>query len=129
MNEEYINNLEEGKELDELVAIEFMGWHKGITEFGSNAWLDKDNRFQCGFSPYYGDNNYYYEDDEDFHLLHWHPSASYLWAEKVIDRAIELGYEPIVYMSKDQYVCRMKVTGQGTTLPEAVCKAALLSVL
>lgn len=128
MNKEYINNLEEGKELDELVAIEFMGWHKGITEFGSNAWLDKDNRFQCGFSPYYD----YYEDDEDFHLLHWHPSSSYMWMEKVIEKldvvkltkSFGLGLPGIVW------ICRVgDVEVFADTAPLAVCKAALLSVL
>jgi len=89
MKKDYIENMPAGKEMDEMVAEKVMGWHKGTLTFsdgstlsGKEDWLDAEGRYMHGMKQEDG----WYEDDEDFHLLHWHPSESILWAWEVVEK-------------------------------------------
>lgn len=125
MTKEYIENLEAGQEIDDLVAIHVMGWHKGISDFGSQCWLDNENRFQHLIPS---DRNW--EDEEDFHLLHWHPSESWLWVSDVIEKIDVLKLTKSFGMSGVVWICKIdNVEIFEKDAPLAVCKAVLIHTI
>ena len=132
MTKDEILNMEAVEEMDKLVAEKVMGWHI-ITEDGFKFWEREDGRFMCTVST---DS---YEDDEDFHLLHWHPSESVLWAWGVVERLQETGWsfdltehaDPegdyiMEFWRRDglgdeQFICR------GESVPLVICRGALFT--
>lgn len=127
MNREEILNMEAGEQLDNLVAEKVMGWHIKLTEYGKD-WVDDDDRYMTGVN-----RDGQFEDDEDFHLLHWHPSGSILWAWEVIEKLMpiyQIDIEAINKMFKvsfDDYARTWEATAEDA--PVAICKSALLAVM
>src|SRR5512139_113235 len=89
MKREEILNMPAGREMDALIAEKVMGWHKGKYHFYDGTsinevvsdWLDSEGHYKCGIGTEDG-----FEDNEDFHLLRWHPSESILWAWEVVEK-------------------------------------------
>lgn len=146
MDREYILNLPEGEEINSLVAEKVMGWHKGQYLYPNGViideredWLDADGRYVHGIKREDG----WYEDDEDFHLLHWHPSESILWAWEVIEKMQE--EYSFILSSNDpptddehKWYCEFFSKGDpvfidhevyAPTAPLAICRVALLCVM
>lgn len=128
MNKDEIMKMEAGEEMDKAVAEQVMGWH--IAEKGSyKYWADKDGRFECGMG------RYDYEDDEDFHTLHWHPSGSILWAWEVIEILNKnFRVDVIAFMNGGVNVEIRntninKIIAGDNDAPSAICRAALLAML
>lgn len=131
MTRDEILKMEAGNELDALVAERVMGWHKGryvnpdgktLTDI-DDEWLDAEGHYMCGVAP----EDSSYEDGEDFHLLHWHPSGSELWAFAVVDK---LRKEYDVEMSAEAN--KFEVWGyygsvSAPELPLAISRYALLT--
>lgn len=141
-----------GTEMDTLVAEMVMGWHKGgfvswtgmRTARNDEDWLDADGRYMCGVPQ-----EDMYEDDEDFNLLHWHPSQSIIWAWQVVEKLEERGWyfevrnnPPDVGFSIDirdkehgtwdmngNYDDWIEADARGESVPHAICRAALLAML
>lgn len=137
MKTDYIYDIPEGKELDELVAEKVMGWHKGNYIFpdgktigeNDNDWLDEDGKFMCGI-----DKEDYYEDDEDFHLLHWHPSGSILWAWEIVEKSKSFELTNYQTYEPNEWHCSISLgsycyDAKAETAPLAICRAALLAAL
>jgi hypothetical protein len=141
MTRDEILNMPAGKEIDALIAEKVMGWHKGDS-YGREVWLDTDERYQRGIARENG-----FEDDEDFHLLHWHPSESILWAWEVIEKMQEIDshWSPGVNWDDDDgdgnpmWVASFTYYGEDESqfqqnevwdksAPLAICRAALLAV-
>jgi len=146
MDKEYILNLQEGEEINDLVAERVMGWHKGVHSRWENVeglknrpdWLDADGHFMCGMKT----NDGWYEDDEDFNLLHWHPSESILWTweiiEKIQDRfSFILSYDNPPTDDEHKWFCELYAKREpfidyeahASTASLAICRAALLSAI
>lgn len=95
MTKDEILKMEAGREMDDLVAEKVMGWHKGNYVYPdgkslsdkNDEWLDAEDHYVCGVAP----EDSSYEDDEDFNLIHWHPSGSMLWAWDAVERVYQLG--------------------------------------
>lgn len=128
MTEDEIRNLPAGDEMDARVAEDVMGWHRNENG-GYPCWNDAEGRFQCGI-PHTD-----WEDDEDFHLLRWHPSESILWAWEVVEK---LERDNLCMTILNDGSCwsvfiynEHKVTmayANADTAPLAICRAALLTV-
>lgn len=126
MTRDEIPNLPAGRELDALIAIEVMGWHKEVRD-GFDHWIENESgRFMCGVGKYSG-----HEDDEDFHILNWHPSESMLWAWEVVEKMQSNGY----CFDADGNALRRRIRfgigqeiAEAKTMPLAICRAALLAV-
>lgn len=137
MTKDDIMKLEEGDELDILMATEIMEWHLATNKDGWKHWVNEKDEFMVGTKQ-----GNYFEDEEDLHILNWHPSHSFLWMEQVIDKMKELGWNIVIYNSymvpdigevcgaSFGNITKMKrVEGYGTTIPLSVCRAALLTKL
>jgi hypothetical protein len=137
-----ILNMPAGKEIDALIAEKVMGWHKA-DHHGRECWLDANKGYQRGIASGNG-----FEDDEDFHLLHWHPSESILWAWEVIEKMQEIDshWSPGVNWDDDDgdgnpmWVASFTYYGESEkdfrvnevwdkSAPLAICRAALLAVM
>lgn len=138
--------------IDTWVAIYVMGWHRAtskmdkpgftysfIDDENGEDWVDSENRYARGYPNYDG-----YEDDEDLHLLHWHPSGSLLWSmEDVLDEFDRKEWDIAITSytedegkvwgcSLDHYSVDNYIGSYGAgdeSLPMAICKAALLAVI
>lgn len=122
---DYIKDMPVGEEMDSLLAEKVMGWHI-LEENGFKHWVDSENKFQCGVASYDG-----HEDDEDFHILRWHPSESALWAVDVVAEKFDtlrinksFGMKGVIWIVK---IGNVEVFEE--TLPLALCRAALLKKL
>jgi hypothetical protein len=112
-----------------MVAEKVMGWHKGNYVFSNGKaigednsdWLDAEGRFMCGIA-----REDEHEDDEDFNLLHWHPSQSILWAWDVVERFTDVDIEKSG-LNYNCYIHGYLVTADST--PLAICRAALLATI
>lgn len=135
MDREYILNLPEGDEINNLVAEKVMGWHKGIVTFsdgstfsGKEDWLDEKGRYRCGIKKDDG----WYEDDEDFNLLHWHPSESILWAWEVVEKMEDSNFcldRNGDLCPSGLWQCIIKGEVANADTPSlAICRAALLAM-
>jgi hypothetical protein len=139
MTREEILKLEAGQEMDDLVAEKIMGWHKGTYIFPSGKtigednkdWLDAEGRYMHRVKIEDG----FYEDDEDFNLIYWHPSESIMWAleviEKMEEKVLNFSLESVVPNS-DPPVYAAEFGGSKFhkwefTIPLAICRAALLA--
>lgn len=146
MDREYILNLPEGEEINNLVAEKVMGWHKGVITFsdgstfsGKEDWLDEKGRYMCGMKT----DDRWYEDEEDFNLLHWHPSESILWAWEVVEKlqdkfSFVLSYDDPPSDDEHKWNCEFFYKGDpayidhevyAPTAPLAICRVALLCVM
>lgn len=135
MNREDILKMEAGAEMDTLVAEKVMGWHIVTDELGRTHWEDDAGHWGAGMNQ----NPDFSEDEEDFHILHWHPSESLLWAWEVWEWLIEQERFPTLHSGIDE--SGLEIT-HGVSLvnpatdellsssaPLAICKAALLAVM
>lgn len=132
MTRDEILNMPAGREIDNFVAEKVMGWHIATDQFGSD-WVDSENRYQHKVSS---DD---YDDDENFHLIAWHPSESIMWAWEVVDEMKKRGrnFQMIQYAYNRTYATFengldsdnwTEANGEGCT-PLAICRAALLITL
>jgi hypothetical protein len=120
MRYDEIITMPEGEELDALIAERVMGWHIA-EEHGRKAWYSADGRYQRGMK-----NGDYFEDDEDLHLLNWHPSQSILWAWEVVEK---LTLSVVPYEDGRWHAADGKgIVAYGETAPLAICRAALLII-
>lgn len=139
MTRDEILNMEAGRDMDMLIAEKVMGWHKGNYVFSSGKtigecdddWLDADGRFMCGIA-----REGEYEDDEDFNLLHWHPSESILWAWEVVEKLISMKWEfytervGVLWWVLFENDCNiLDRCAEADTAPLAICRASLLAVM
>ena len=90
MTRDEILKMEAGREMDALMAEKVMGWHLVTDKDGWKHWGDKDGRWGAGMNQSSHDD---YEDGEDFHVLHWHPSESILWAWEVVEKLVSIKEE------------------------------------
>ena len=135
MKKDYIENMPAGKEMDEMVAEKVMGWHKGTLTFsdgstlsGKEDWLDAEGHYMHGIKQ----ENGWYEDDEDFHLLHWHPSESILWAWEVVEKMLgEDCFGESLFLENHGLIwdAGFREHAYADTAPLAICRAALLTVM
>jgi len=132
MTREEILNMEAGQEIDELVAEKVMGWHIVTEGRRSPAWYDSEGRYQHHVAADYES----YEDDENFHLVNWHPSQSMLWAEEVVEKFYSMKLDK--YSNGEEWRCYLVMgkdgvnadgNGVANTAPLAICRAALLVVM
>ena len=131
MTREEVFQMEEGKEMDTLIAERVMGWHIVKRENWSDIWEDAEGRYQHHVSS---DD---YGDDEDFHLIRFHPSESILWAWEVVEKlntkAGITAFNIWRYEDNDwrcQFVNRhQNETIRAETAPLAICRTALLAVM
>lgn len=128
MTRDEILKLEAGDELDALIAEKVMGWHSVEDKWGYKAWYDAEDRFQCGIHK--GDSH---EDSEDFHILHWHPSSSILWAWEVVEKANAFFLEQPQNYDDKTWSASISISSylwdaEADTAPLAICRAALLAV-
>jgi hypothetical protein len=138
LTDDEIRNLPAGPEMNALIATEVMGWHMITDEYGRKHWEDAVG-FTAGMN--WNDD---FEDDEDFHILHWHPSESILWAWEVMEKLNKIGlhvdvHENVPYRGHDENLSECLLTyywneeeepmifqAIGDTAPLAICRAALL---
>jgi hypothetical protein len=134
MNREDILNMPSGREIDTLVAEKVMGWHI-FDDNGYKSWRDKDGHYGAGINQ---SDNDFYEDEEDFNILHWHPSESIMWAWQVIEKMREDGFRVSILMPMTKSALNIHVLFKGDeegdyrnsdmvfaeTVPLAVCRAA-----
>ena len=126
LTREYIHNLPAGDEMDALVAEKIMGWHIGNNISIGKCWYDGNEEYQHGIF------NGAYEDDEDFHLLHWHPSSSILWAWEVVDCMFKRGFYLTLEQFQVDYQCMFdNSSGEAEyavadAAPLAICRSALM---
>jgi hypothetical protein len=144
MTRDEILNMPAGREMDALVAEKVMGWKFIIRDDGHKYWGSQDDGFAHGTQQ----NDDYYEDDEDFHILHWHPSESILAAWEVVEKMpyFELKrykdnswncWSKKCPAGNDTHIMSNTSTGfrcgcedaWGDTAPLAICRASLLATL
>jgi hypothetical protein len=146
MKTDYIYDMPAGKEMDEMVAEKVMGWHKGNFVFftgktigkDNKDWLDADGHYMHGVGVDDG-----YEDEEDFHLLHWHPSESIMWAWEVVEKmqnefSFVLSSNDPPTDDEHKWYCEFYPKDNpafidheiyAPTAPLAICKVALLIMM
>jgi hypothetical protein len=142
MKTDYIYDMPAGKEIDEMVAEKVMGWHKGnyipsngvTIKNNKEDWLDADGRYMHGIKQEDG----WYEDDDDFHLLHWHPSQSILWAWEVIEKIKDSMLSITIERDDDMVWACILISnidndeewylGEASTPELAICYASLLAM-
>lgn len=129
MTRDEILNMEAGPEMDALVAEKVMGWHLETDDKGWKYWTDDTGLYYQGCVQHEDD----FEDEEDFHILHWHPSESILWAFEVVEK---MRYKRIIHNPEFSPLWEAHLTcdsgyGDATapTLSLAICRAALLAVM
>jgi len=138
MTRDEILNMPAGREMDALIAEKVMGWNILTKPDGYRYWADTDGEFACGVPPEEG----YFEDEEDLHLLKWHPSESILWAWDVVEVLRGKFWSTTItqwdHSRKTVVTCEYR-SGRGEhkaplyadadTAPLAICRAALLAVM
>ena len=132
MDRDEILNMPAGREMDALVAEKVMGWHIETDDSGWGHWADANGHWGAGINQ---DDTDDYEDDEDFHILHWHPSQSIKWAWEVVEQVtkkskftvIEIRGGNELYQIAFWYPLKDSWHAEGL-LPLAICRAALLTV-
>jgi len=125
MSRDEILNMPAGREIDALVAEKVMGWHLATDKDGWKKWVDEYDCFMRGMKQ---DDSPFSEDDEDFNLLHWHPSESILWAWEVVEKLAF--YQIITKANGAGYSARVNsIRCEAPTAPLAICRAALLAVM
>jgi hypothetical protein len=139
MTRDEILKMEAGAELDALIAEKVMEWHLVIDNDGWKHWDDKDNHFAAGINQ--DEESKIYEDEEDLHILHFHPSMSILWAWEVVEKLIELGETITLKYEKEftgkgmaWYLYTTKGAGWSydtfSETPQlAICRAALIAMM
>jgi hypothetical protein len=138
MTRDEILNMPAGSEMDALVAEKVMGWHIVADKDGWRHWDNVDGYYSSGILQCDGDN----EDEEDFHIIHWHPSESILWAWEVVEKFVstaERGYakwQVVIHSDgMERWIADFKddplhtTNCSAPTAPLAICRAALLAVL
>lgn len=123
-----------GRELDALIAEKVMGWHLHTDDHNHTYWANERNHFMCGISPYEDEFDYSnLGDGEDFHILHWHPSESILWAWEVVEKLRDNGDHLRMEMHGGGYRLEYNLGYDGfavtaDTAPLAICLVALKAV-
>jgi Phage ABA sandwich domain len=127
MTKDEILKLEEGEIIDNLVAVDIMGWHIAKKESDNRGhWEDRDGHHMAGMG-----NIDSFEDDEDIHSLHWHPSYSEVWARDILEQiqlVTTIAWLPkskkYVIMINDKTKPVVNITVDNPCL--GICQAALL---
>ena len=137
LTREQIESEPAGPRMDNWIAEHAMEWTLGI-DHNRSVWLDADGMFMCSL-PAEG----YYEDDEDFHLLHFHPSSSIMAFWMVIDKLDRKEWDIQIVSDTEEEGKEWGVSfyhyseadalehGSATadTVPLAGCRARLLAML
>ncbi|MDF2814464.1 MAG: hypothetical protein K0Q81_664 [Paenibacillus sp.] len=125
MTRDEIWRMDAGRELDALVSEKLMGW----TEFSP---IDPKIDYGVGVNGYRRN----YAKDPDGRLT-WFPfySTDITAAWEIIGKFDEISVRKYQTVSPGfRYICRIDIDGEdvianGLTAPEAICKAALLTLI